>query len=157
GSDRLHGPGIVEVLEEILPRQVAAMPHDAREPRIVDRDAVELAALAAELELEARALYADVAIAHRGEPERIVLLGISLVAHANAGALEQLHDRRQYLAARKAGNRRIRARAAPDARQRRGESGQAIELVRIARLAPARVVAILLAPARIAPRRLQVS
>jgi hypothetical protein len=46
---------------------------DAGEARIVDRDAMELAALAAEAELDALAFDAHVAVAHRGEPIGFIL------------------------------------------------------------------------------------
>src|SRR5919108_6642571 len=46
---------------------------------------------------------------------------------------------------------------APDARQRPGERAHAAELGFVAHFAPARVVAVLLASARVAPGRLQMA
>jgi hypothetical protein len=85
---------------------------------VVERDAVELAALATELELHARAAHLHVAVAHRGEPERVVLLRVALVADADAGALEELHDERQRLLPRQPRQRDVGARLAPVLRQR---------------------------------------
>jgi len=156
-ADRLHLARFVLVLEQLLPRQVPAAAHDARELRVVHGDAVELAALAAELEFHARAAHLHVAVAHGGEAEGVVLLGIALVADANRGALEEPHDERQHLAARQPGKGDVGARLAADARQRLGEFHQMVELVGVAHLSPARVVAVLLAAARVAARDLEMS
>src|SRR6185503_6185848 len=104
-AHRLHLLAVVEILEELLARKIAAMLDDARKPRIVDRDAMELPALAAESELDALALDAHVAVAHRGEPIGFVLRGVALVADADARRFEQAHDRREHLAARQARKR----------------------------------------------------
>src|SRR5512142_36679 len=44
GADALRLAGIVQVLEELLAREIAAAAHHAREPRVLDADAMELAA-----------------------------------------------------------------------------------------------------------------
>src|SRR4029450_12423383 len=67
------------------------------------------------------------------------------------------HDRRQHLAAVEAGPAEVALHRAPDARQGLGEGDHAIELRAVADLAPARVVAILLAPAGIAADGLDVA
>src|SRR5690606_35303740 len=92
-----------------------------------------------------------------GEPERIVLLGIALVADAKARRLQQPHQDREHLVAGQAREREGRAHPSPDRRQGAREYEHAVELVRLADLAPARVIAILLAPARVASRGLQVA
>ncbi len=117
---------------------------------------MELAALAAELELDAIAAHLHVAVLHRGEAEGVVLLGVALVADADAGALEELHEERQHLAPWQARRRDVGAHVAADTRQRFRELEQVIELVRIAQHPVARVVAVLLASARVAARGLQV-
>jgi len=156
-ADRLHLARVVHVLEELLPRQVADAPDHAREPGIVDGDAVELAALAAELELDARAVHLHVPVAHRREAEGVVLLGVALVADADAGALEQPNDERQHLAARQSLQRHVGAHLAAHARQHARELGKMVELVGVAHFTPARVVAVLLSSARIAAGCLQVA
>src|SRR5437763_517072 len=118
---------------------------------------MELPALALELELDALAAHLDVAIAQRREAERVVLLRIAFVAHADACSLEQLHDRREHLRARQSCLLHVLLYALADVRQRLPELDHVLELVRVAPLAPALVVAILLAPARVAARGLQVS
>src|SRR4029079_9407718 len=130
---------------------------DPRELRVVHADAVELAALAAELEFHAGAIHLHVAVAHGRQAEGIVLLGVTLVAYADAGPLEQLHEEREHLAARQPGDGHVGAHLAADARQGPRECGEALELVGVAQLAPARVLAILLAAARVPARGLQVA
>ncbi len=50
------------------------------------------AAFAAKLEPKSRAIHAYVAIAHGGEPKRVVLFGIFFVAYPDQRQLQQAHD-----------------------------------------------------------------
>ena len=80
---------LVEVLEELLPRQVLAALDDAREARVGDRDAVLDAALAAEAEAQRRAVDLHVPAAQRGEAEGVVLARVLVVADADQRPVEQ--------------------------------------------------------------------
>src|SRR5207248_4019354 len=124
---------------------------------VVDGATLELAALAAKLKLDALAVDARVAIAQRGEAEGVVLLGVTRVADAKASAFEQLHDGREHLAAWHARKRDIAADVAANTGQRAREIAQALELVRVADLAPFWMVPVLLAPARVATGGLEMS
>jgi len=101
---------------------------------------VELAALAAELEFDAPAAHLHVPVAHGGQAEGIVLLGVALVADADAGPLEQLHDERQHLAARQSRKPHVGAHLAANARQGVRELGEELEgLCHISELSDERV------------------
>ena len=96
-------------------------------------------------------------VAERREAERAVLARVALVADPDERRREQPHDGGEHLRARHARQREIAPRARADARQRRAERAQAAVLRLVAHLAPARVIAILLAAARVARRRLDVA
>ena len=67
--DRLLHSILVQVLEQIFPRQRLAPAHDPRESPVAQRNGVDLPALAAEFELHGRAGYLDVVVQQRREPE----------------------------------------------------------------------------------------
>src|ERR671925_673793 len=111
------------------------------------------AALAAEAELKLRAIYPHLPRAQRGEAEGAVLARVFIVAYAYTRRLEQPHHAGEHFFARQAGEAQIVPHPAPDARQGAGELGHAAILRLVADFAPARMVAVLLAAARIAPGR----
>src|SRR6185503_7429724 len=137
--------------------QVAALLHHMREPPVVDVDRVMFPALPAELEADGATSDAHVLVAHRGQPERVVLPRILLVADANETALEQLHERRQYLLARQTRPRQVGACPPPEDRQGTRERLHAIELRLVTCRAPVGVIAVLLAPLRVTAGRLKVA
>src|SRR5262249_20411720 len=115
------------------------------------------AALAAKAEPEPRAVHPHLPLAQRGEPERFVLASVLLVADARSRRLEQPHHRREHFLARQAGAREIARNASPDG-LRRGRARAPPAVFRlVAHLAPAPVVAVLLALARVAAGRLKVA
>src|SRR5581483_2168428 len=154
-GDAMARAGIVEILEQLVARQIAAVAHDPGEPAVGHLDLVALAGLAAEIEAHREAGNLDMTVAQRGQAERAVGLGILAVADPDMRGLEQPHDRGQHLLARQAGPPQIAIDRAPDARQGLGEGDQALELVAVAHRAPGRMVAVLLAAALIAPGRQQ--
>ncbi len=155
--DVVPEPVRVLVLEQLLAGQLVAGAHDAREPPVAGRDLVDLAALAAELEGDRAAVDLDVAVAHRGQAEALVVAGVLRVADADQRGLEQAHDGRQHLLARQAAAPEVGLDARADRRQRAAEHQHAVELVRVAHRAPAAVVAVLLAAAGVAPGRLEMA
>ena len=148
---------VVEVLEQLAARQFLAAPDDAREARIAERDVVELARLALEAEPDRRAGDSRVAVAQRRQAERLVVARVLVVADADQRLLEELHHGRHDLRARQAGRRDVGVGPAAQRRQRRGEIEDAVVLRFVADLAPARVIAMLLAAARVAAGGLQVA
>jgi hypothetical protein len=138
-----------------LARQVAHLPHDARESFILRVDAVYAAALAAKPEAQRSAADSNVVGLHRREPVRVVLLGIFFVADTDHRRFEQRNDGRENLLARQPGSREIADDRSPNSRQRLGEGQHPVELRLIANLAPARMVPVLLASARVAAGRLE--
>src|SRR5688572_21644272 len=128
-----------------------------RESPVVDVDRVMLPALAAELEADGATRDANVLVAQRGQPERVILPRILLVADANETALEQLHERRQHLLARQTRPRQVGACPSPEGRQRTRERLHTIELRLVTCRAPVGVIPVLLALLRIPTGRLQVA
>ena len=99
-----------------------------------------------------------VPVAQRGQPVAFVGAGVVLVADADERRVEQMHDGGEHLAAAEPWRCACARRSAGAARgSMRAERDHALVLVGVARLAPARVIAILLAPARVAARRLDVA
>jgi hypothetical protein len=90
-----------------------------------------------------------VVVAQGGQAEGAVLAGVLLVADADQGRFEQAHDGGQHLAARQAGPRQVPLDAGANCRQGQAEGDHAVVLDLVARLPPARVVAVLLAAAGI--------
>jgi len=96
-------------------------------------------------------------IFHGREAERFVFARILFVADANERALEQLHDRRQDFFSRQTRQFQILRYSPSDFRQRFAEADYAIVFVFVANFAPAFVVDLLLATARISTGRLNVA
>src|SRR5438445_13752961 len=84
-----------------------------------------------------------------------MLLSELLVADERVDGVEPANDRRHYLLLLKAVSPQVPCKPSPDSWQRLGKAGHAVELVRVAHFAPARVVPVLLAPARVAAGRLE--
>src|SRR6267142_2679134 len=93
---------LVNVLEQLLARQILKAADDAGHARIAHVHRVLLAALATELKAQGGPGRLHVAVAQRGEAERLVGARVLLVAHAHARGLEQAHDGGQHLLARQA-------------------------------------------------------
>src|SRR5581483_4557300 len=155
--DRLASALRIEILEQLVARQVLALLHDASEPPVGDRDGVVDAALAAESELELRALDLDVAAAERGETERAVRLRVLVVADADQRLVEQAHHGREDLAPRQVARAQVALDALADLRKDLAELEHAAELRPVARVAVQRVIAVLLASARVARGDLDVA
>src|SRR6184192_1993917 len=118
---------------------------------------MELAAFATKAEVDVRADHLDMAVSQGGQSERAVLLSILLVADADSGLLEEPDDRGQHLLQRHAGPFQIAVGVLADLWQGGGEGQHPVVLDRVADLAPARVIAILLAPPSITPGRLEMA
>ena len=71
---------LVHVLKELVAGQVAARLHDPRDARVAAVDAVDDAALAAELEGHARPVHLGVGVAQRGQSVRAVRARVLFVA-----------------------------------------------------------------------------
>ncbi|VWC30193.1 hypothetical protein BPS26883_06363 [Burkholderia pseudomultivorans] len=156
-ADRVAFAVVVDVLEQFVPRQLGAAPHDSRDARIVDRHVVLDAALADEAQPHLPRFDLQMPLAQRRQPVRLVLARVFRVADARERRVEQPDDRRDDLLARHAGPREVARDAGADTRQRERERGHSRILVRVARRSPLRVIAVLLAPARVAAGRLQMA
>src|SRR4051794_8356712 len=157
GGNRLALVVRVEVLEQLVPRQVLAALDDARKARLLERDAVLDAALAAKSKGKTLAVDAHVPAAQRGEAEGLVLARVLVVAHADERAIQQPHHRGKELAARMVRGAQIVLDAIAQQRQHLAELEHMPELRVVARVAVGGVIAVLLATARVARGRLNVA
>src|SRR5690606_31908579 len=150
---------LVLVLEQLLPRQFLTAPDDLGETAVTQRDLVLLARLAEETELHLVPAYLYVYVLQRRQAVRAVVTGVTLVAHPDQGGVEEFDERGRHRLAVRSPRRRCQVprQAPPKPRQRPGERGQAVVLGRVAALTPARVVDVLLTPARAAPCGLDVA
>ena len=138
-------------------RQLLAAPDDAREAGVAERDVVELAGLAAKAEPDGGSVDPCVRGFERGEAERAVAARVFLVADADQRLLEQRDDGGDDLVEGQDRLGEIARDAPANQRQCRGERGHAVVFRFVADLAPARVIAILLASPRVAAGGLEVS
>ena len=118
---------------------------------------MHLAALAAELEAEVGAGDLDVAVLESGESEGAVGLGVLVVAHPDAGALEQPDHRGKNLFAGKSREAEVALQPRPDLRQRLAEAQHSAELGLVPDLPPLGMIAVLLPPSRVPSGGLDVS
>src|SRR3954452_10216319 len=116
-----------------------------------------LAALAPELEAQGGAVDVHVLVAQGGEPKGVVLFGVLLVADPDEGRLQQLDDRGEHLLPPQAALRHVLLEPLADPGQGLAEGDTPPDLGLAAHLPPFGVVPVLLAPAGVAPGRLQVA
>ena len=157
GAHRMRLARLVEILEELLTRQVSAGFDDARDPAVAHRHLLHLPAFAAEMKPNFRRRDVDVLVLERRQAVRIVVARVFLVADPERRFFEQRNDRRQNLFARQPGQPHIDGDRGANRRQSFGEVNHAIELRFVADRAPALVVAVLLAAARVAAGGLEMA
>lgn len=124
---------VFAILEQRLPGQFPATPHQPNQACVADAGLQRLAASAAEG--EAHLTLVDevrMGIAQRGEAVRTVGAHVAVVAHAQERLSEECHHQRNDLVAREARQTKVVADAAPQPRQGLGEGDQAVVLVRAA-------------------------
>src|SRR5258708_18672660 len=92
-------------------------------------------------------------VAQRRQSVAVVVARVLGIAYANARRVEQADDHGKHLVARQFPARQIAPETAAKPGQRGGELGHACELGPVTRFAPFRVIAILLASARVATGR----
>jgi hypothetical protein len=147
----------VEVLEQLLSGQLLAALHDPRDAAVGDTYTDRDAALAAELEDQLGAMNLHVPAAQRGEAVGLVGFRVLVRADPDQGALEQPHDGGHDLLARQAGPPDVELDALANLPQHLAEREHAVELRFVALRSEFRVVAVLLAAARVPRGYLQVS
>jgi hypothetical protein len=116
----VHRAVRIAILEQLLPGQLPAPPHDGGDARVVEARLVPHAALALEGQAHFGVAHAGVAAAQRREPVRTVAPRVLLVADAQEGRVEQADDRREHERARRArarAGRQIALHACADAGQ----------------------------------------
>ena len=155
--DHLPFTAFVDVLEQLVAGQIAACLDDLRKPPVLEIDGVPDAALAAELESHLRSADLRVLVAHRRQPEGMIVAGVLLVADADQRLLQQLYDSREHFLPRQPPLLQIGAGVAANARKHPRERDEAFVLRFVTLFAPARMVAVLFASTRVAPRRLNVA
>ena len=157
GIDALPMAIVIEILKQLLARQLLAVLHDAGDASVRDRYRVRHAALAAKFEAQLGAGHLDVSSSERREAERPVVACVFIAADADQRLLEQPHDRRQDFVPRQRRCGDVLLDAMPDGWEDFAELEQAAELRVVANFAVSRVVAVLLATPRIARGDLQMA
>lgn len=153
----MSSAALVEVLEELFARQVLHAAHDPRDAPVGKSDFVRHAAFSLEAQPKRGAADLRLALAQGRKTEGVVVPGILGIADAHERCLEQANDRGNHLLARQPRPRKIARDAPANARQGAGESGEPRIFRLVAHLAPARVIAILLASSRVAAGRLDMA
>src|SRR5439155_1834453 len=115
------------------------------------------AALSPKREVEPGAVDLDVPAAQGGEAERAVLAGVLVVSDADQRLVEQSHDGRQDLTPAEVVRAQVALHALAHVGQDLAELEHPPELRLVPRLAIARVIAVLLPPARVASGDLDVA
>src|SRR4051812_42496526 len=156
-TNRLSRAVRVDVLEELVSREIAAGLDDACETGVLKIDRMRDPAFAAEFEADLRTANLGMAIAHRRQPDRAVGARVLLVADADECFLEQLDGRGEDLFARKPFLAKVRRGAPPNAPERLRKRRQAAVLELVAHLPESRVIPILLTAARVAAGGLQMA
>src|SRR5205085_129722 len=153
GGDRVRLAVVVQILEQVLAGQVLALLHDPAERRVGDPELPLDAAFRLEAHLHGPAGHFRMAAAERGGAIALVRLRVSLVADADAAAVEQPDDRGDDGVPGEAALPEVRLDPPPELRQHLAEVAAALELRRLLPLPEPGVIAILLpAPVVIADR-----
>jgi hypothetical protein len=109
------------------------------------------------MEVHGLAGYVDMIVAERGQSEGIVLPRIVVIANSDRHSIKKMHDGSEDFLLRHPAATEILLDLRADARKRGSEGGHAGELRLISDLTIRIVIAILLAPPRVAPHCLQVA
>ena len=155
--DGVRLPVGVQVVKQLVSGQILTSRHDAREALVGNVDGVLLAALAAEMKVNARALDDHVLFAHGRQAERRVRPRVLLVPHPDERDFEEAHHRREHLLSRETGPPQLFVAALPQRGQGAGEGQDSFVLGVVPDLAPARMVAVLLASSLVSPGCLDVA
>src|SRR5207248_10508528 len=115
---------LVEVLKQLVTRQVAAAFDDARQPAVVDLGLVAIAALAAEAEVDVATLDPDVPVAQGRQPEALVAPRVLAVADPEQRQVHQSHNGGHHARPRQPRPLQIVLNAGPDERQNTRENQQ---------------------------------
>ena len=129
-----------------------AFANNAVERGVGDGDVALHAVLGAKIELDARLQFLDVPVLERGRAEAFVRFGISGVADAQMGGVEQPHDGGEHGLALQLAAPQMALDLFADFRERLAEGDDGIELGDLGEVAIIVVVAILLAPALVDAR-----
>ena len=155
--DVLHLAIVVEILKELAAGKLLAAPDDASEPGIAEFDIVILAGLPLETESDRRARHLAWPSRIVVRPYGLIVAGVLVVADTDERLLEQLHDGGDDLGAGKRGAGQVLFGAAAKGGQRGCEIEDAAVLGFVPHLAPARVIAMLLAALDVPPGCLEVA
>src|SRR5260370_5184859 len=153
----MHFSVIVDVLKQVLAGQVLEFGNNFGGALVGHINLVLAPALAAKTKTQFRAFDLDMSIFHGCEPKRFVFARVLLIADTDGGAFKQLHDRRQHFVLRESGQFQISRDTSTDLWQGFAETDYPIVFVFVANFAPAVVVNVLLAAARVATRRLDMT
>ena len=107
----------VEILKQVLSREIHAAPDDPGDARVAHRHVVLDAALAAKLKAQGAGRHLQMLLAQGREAVGAVVAGIFLAADADQRRVEQTNHRREHLVARHAVEGEIARHAGAQLRQ----------------------------------------
>src|SRR5690606_31415687 len=145
GADASMLARIIDVLKQLLPRQLHAAAHEPGQAAVLQGDVVLHAALAPELDANGHAAYVHVPGAQRGQAVGTIAACVPRVAYPNEGRFEERHHQRHDLLARQSGQGQVSLEVVAQLWQRLPELEHAFVLVAVAGFAPACMVTVLLA------------
>src|SRR5215210_4222650 len=152
----IHELVVVAVAEEALSSgRNEELLHRRRELRVDEHRATQDSMLRPEAERDAAAAHADMALAERRDPERLVALRVALVADTEPPGVDQPHrNRRRPFEAQRLPLHVLRHRRAK-LRKTLGETDELVELRLLLAGAELRVVEVLAAPRLVRSGRLE--
>jgi len=155
--DGMAHAGIVEILEQLISRKVAARFNNARKPRIIDIPVVQSTTFTAKTQVYVATLNLRMPVAQGRQAEAFVVFGILAIAYAKQCQFQEADNRGEHPLAWETVTTQIRVDPSSYRRQNSGKHQHLAVLRLVANFAPAPVITILLAPSLVSPGNLDVS
>src|SRR6185437_1613349 len=91
-ADRVPIPLVIEVLEQLISRQISAILDNARETPVVYIGLLVLTVLSAKADVDSAALDLNMAVPQRRQAKALVFLGVLVVSDPKERHIHQPHD-----------------------------------------------------------------
>src|SRR5258708_31862896 len=98
---------LIDVLKQLVPRQIPATPDNGGEPPVLQVERVQLTGLASKLKTKLGTVNLHVTVPHRSKSEGLVLPRVLLVSDPYMGQIHEARHRGQHLFLRQTGQRKV--------------------------------------------------